>query len=51
MAKEKFRMPQSSGGLVTYFESTKQTINIKPEYVILVSAVIIGTEIALKFLF
>ncbi len=51
MAKEKqFRMPMGMGGLVRYGEEPKQTLKIKPEYVIWLSLFIIFLEVALKFL-
>ena len=49
MAQEKFSMPQSTAGLVRYFESTKESIKIKPEHILIVSGIIIALEIGLKF--
>ena len=44
-------MPQSTAGLVRYFEESKESIKIKPEYLIAVLVIIIALEIALKFMF
>lgn len=49
--KDKIQMPQSTAGLVRYFEESKEAIKIKPEYLIAILIVIIAFEIALKFLF
>lgn len=49
MAKEKSYMPQSGAGLIRYFD-TNTGIKIKPEHVIIFSLLIIGAEIALKFI-
>jgi preprotein translocase subunit Sec61beta len=44
-------MPQSTAGLIRYFEQTDQTIQLKPEYIIISVMVIIVLELGLKFLF
>ena len=49
--KTKMQMPQSTAGLVRYFEESKESIKIKPEYLIAVLVIIIALEISLKFLF
>lgn len=51
MAKDTFTLPQSSGGLVRYFESTKEAITIKPQHILLVSLVIIAAELGAKIVF
>lgn len=51
MAKEKFTMPQSTAGLVRYFDATKESIKLKPEHVLGICVVIIIFEIAIKFVF
>jgi preprotein translocase subunit Sec61beta len=51
MVKGKVQMPQSTAGLVRYFEESKESIKIKPEYLIVVLVIIIILEIGLKFLF
>lgn len=51
MAKEKFTMPQSTAGLIRYFEQSEESIKIGPEYVVIVSIVIIALELALRFMF
>ncbi len=50
MAKDKMYMPQSTAGLMRYFEEAEESIKIKPEHVAIGSIVIIILEIALKFL-
>ena len=49
--KDKMQMPQSTAGLVRYFEESKESIKIKPEYVVGVSAAIVIIEILLKVIF
>lgn len=44
-------MPQSGGGLIRYFESSKEAIAIKPEHIVFVAAAIIATEIVIKAIF
>jgi preprotein translocase subunit Sec61beta len=48
--KDKSRLPSGMGGLVRYDEEVKETIKIKPEYVIYFTLGIIFLEIVLKFL-
>jgi preprotein translocase subunit Sec61beta len=50
MAKNKIQMPQSTAGLVRYFEDTKEAIKIKPEYIAAASIAIVALEIALRFI-
>jgi len=49
MAEKQF-MPQSTAGLIRYFD-TDAGIKIKPEHVAIVSVFIIVAEVALKFIF
>ncbi len=50
MVKDKqFRMPMGMGGLVRYSDEPKETIKIKPEYVIGFSLFVIFAELILKF--
>ena len=51
MAQQKLSMPQSTAGLIRYFEQTEQTLQVKPEYITASIIVIIILEIGLKFLF
>ena len=51
MAKEKMQMPQSTAGLIRYFEASKDSIKIKPEHVLVISVFIILLEIAVKSIF
>ncbi len=49
--QEKVQMPQSTAGLVRYFEESKEAIKLKPEHVVIVCVLIIAMEIAFKFMF
>jgi preprotein translocase subunit Sec61beta len=49
--KEKMMMPQSTAGLIRYFEQSEESIKLKPEHIIAVSVVIVIVEVMLKFLF
>jgi preprotein translocase subunit Sec61beta len=51
MPKQKYTMPQSTAGLVRYFEESKDAIKIRPEHVIIICITIIVLELALKFMF
>ncbi|MCK4714925.1 MAG: preprotein translocase subunit Sec61beta [Candidatus Aenigmarchaeota archaeon] len=46
--KNKIQMPQSTAGLVRYFDSSKESIKFKPEYVAIACGGIIAVEILLK---
>jgi preprotein translocase subunit Sec61beta len=48
--KDKMMMPQSTAGLIRYFEQSEESIKLKPEHIIAVSVVIVAVEVALKFL-
>lgn len=47
--KNKNMMPQSTAGLVRYFDEGEGTFKIKPEYVLFTCAALIVIEIAMKF--
>lgn len=49
MAKEKYSMPQSTAGLIRYFDESKESVKFKPEYVLAFCVGIIALELALKF--
>ena len=49
MAKDKGYMPQSTAGLIRYFDSAKQRIRIKPEHVLVACGFLILIEIMVKF--
>ena len=52
MAKDKkMVMPQSTAGLIRYFDQSEESIKLKPEHVIGLCVVIIIVEIMLKFIF
>ena len=46
--KNKIQMPQSTAGLVRYFDESKEKIKFKPEHIVAVCVVIIVVEILLK---
>jgi len=48
MAKDKMYMPQSTAGLIRYFDESNESIQIKPEHVVVVSVILIALELALK---
>ncbi len=48
---EKNYMPQSTAGLIRYYEETSESKKIKPEHVVFFSIGIIGLELAIKFIF
>lgn len=50
MARDKVYMPQSTAGLMRYFEEADEAIKLKPEHVAIGSIGIIILEIAVKFL-
>ena len=50
--KNKIQMPQSTAGLIRYYdEDTKTAIKFKPEQIIGVIIAIIVIELALRFMF
>lgn len=49
MAKDKVYMPQSTAGLIRYFDEGKETVKVKPEHVVAASVILIALELALKF--
>ena len=46
--KDKIQMPQSTAGLVRYFDSSKESIKFKPEHIAIACGAIIVIEILLK---
>jgi preprotein translocase subunit Sec61beta len=48
--KDKTRLPSGMGGLVRYDEEIKETIKLKPEYVIYFALGVIVLELVLKIL-
>jgi len=48
---EQLHVPASSGGLVRYFDEYKSKIQIRPEMVIVMIAIVIAFVLALKFIF
>ena len=50
MAKPKAMMPQSTAGLVRYFDESKESIKLKPEHVVAACVIIMAGVMALRFL-
>ncbi len=46
--KNKIQMPQSTAGLVRYFDESNESIKFKPEHIAIACGVIIAFEILLK---
>lgn len=44
-------MPQSTAGLIRYFEESEEAIKLKPQHVVGIAVIIIVIEIMLKFMF
>jgi len=49
-SKDKSYMPQSTAGLIRYFEGSKKGKKIKPEHVLIACVVLIVFEMAIKFI-
>jgi preprotein translocase subunit Sec61beta len=47
--KGRMQMPQSTAGLVRYFDESKESIKLKPQYIVGVCAALIVIELMLKF--
>jgi preprotein translocase subunit Sec61beta len=50
MAKDNYSMPQSTAGLIRYFDEEDESIKFKPEYIVAFCIGIIALEIVLKHL-
>jgi preprotein translocase subunit Sec61beta len=50
MAKDRTMMPQSTAGLIRYFDQSKESVKIKPEHVLIACGVLIALEILFKFI-
>jgi len=51
MAKRpKMMMPQSTAGLVRYFEESEEAIKLKPEHIVIICIIIIAAELVLRFM-
>jgi preprotein translocase subunit Sec61beta len=48
--KDKTYMPQSSAGLMRYFDQSKESIKIKPEHVLVACVILVAIEIMIKFI-
>ena len=49
--KQRSMMPQSTAGLIRYFEESEEAIKLKPQHVVGIAVLIIIIEIILKFAF
>ena len=49
MAKPKIQMPQSTAGLIRYFDESKSAIKFKPQHIIVFAIIVIALELALRF--
>lgn len=49
MAKPKIQMPQSTAGLIRYFDESKSAIKFKPQHVVAMAVIVIAIELALRF--
>jgi preprotein translocase subunit Sec61beta len=48
--KDRNMMPQSTAGLIRYFEESEEAIKLKPQHVVGIAILIIVIELALKFM-
>lgn len=48
--KDRTMMPQSTAGLIRYFEESEESIKLKPQHVVGIAVLIIVIELALKFM-
>jgi len=46
--KQRNMMPQSTAGLIRYFDESPETLKIKPQYVVIVCSAVVILELALK---
>ena len=49
MARPRVQMPQSTAGLIRYFEESKSAIQFKPQHIVAIAVIIIALELTLKF--
>jgi preprotein translocase subunit Sec61beta len=50
MAKERTYLPQSTAGLVRYFEESKEAIKLKPGHVVAICVILMAIVLTLRFL-
>jgi preprotein translocase subunit Sec61beta len=48
--KPQVQMPQSTAGLIRYFEESNEAIKLKPEHVVAICVIMIGAILAMRFL-
>ena len=51
MAEKKTYLPQSTAGLIRYFDTEKEAIKLKPEHVLLIGIMFIFVVLFLRFVF
>jgi preprotein translocase subunit Sec61beta len=49
--KSNIQMPQSTAGLVRYYDQSKTLIKLKPEHILVAAAALVIIELAIKFMF
>jgi len=47
--KNRNMMPQSTAGLIRYFEESEESIKLKPEHVVLIAVGVMAIVVILKF--
>ncbi len=48
--RNKIQMPQSTAGLIRYFEESGDTVKLKPEHVVAMCIIIIALVLGLRFM-
>ena len=48
--KPQVQMPQSTAGLIRYFDESKEAVKLKPEHVIAACVVVMGLVMALRLM-
>lgn len=48
--KPRVQMPQSTAGLIRYFEESKEAVKLKPEHVVVICVAVMAGVLALRFI-
>lgn len=48
--KPQVQMPQSTAGLIRYFDESKEAIKLKPEHVVVMCVILSAAVLALRFM-
>lgn len=48
--KPQVQMPQSTAGLIRYFDESKEAVKLKPEHVVIACVVLSAAVLALRFM-